>query len=574
MNVSISMNQKLFVTISLLIVSLLLLSSGLAVSNPQKVNAASTLTTIKVSPESGKVGSEVVISGTNFPGTLATIYWDKRVTAQKIPIAADGKFSYTMTVPESIKGIHTIGVIDNSNWEGSAAESNYSVKPGIKLFPDVIDASSSLTIYGNGFGDRESGIKVLLDNKTAAADNLKSDWNGNWSTVVSFNSITKGRHALSVVSGSSSELGSADLGFIISPWCEVSPLTGPVGTQIFIYAWGLRQNEDGLTITLDNEIFFTNIRAEVDGTLKLDGSKRVLGSFVSDFDYRDKIFVPNATQGDHIIGVYGSSFTPKGTFPNFTFKITPSLTLDPKSGKEAAIVSITGTGFAADEVVSLKYDGKEVATGIKADATGTFVTQYTVPGGTTKDHTLAASGNKSNSANATFILEKQVAAAVPALTSPSNGIQVSSFKSVGDVYLGSFEYIGGIFSYLSGSQPAKKSLTVTTLKWSMPANTGQWTYELQVSRNKNFSAPVVNQTLSTTEYNYVPGDASTNGIYYWRVRGLDVVGTASEWSSVNQFEIIPMSTQVGLISLLILVLLIAAIVVIVLVIRSVRARRQ
>ncbi len=567
------MNQKLFVTFCVFIVSLFLFT-GLVVSNPERASAASNLTTIKVTPESGIVGSQVVISGINFPGTLATIYWDKRVAAQKVPIAADGKFSYTMTVPESIKGTHVIGVMDNSNWEGSASESNYTIKPGVKLFPDVIDASSSMTIYGNGFGDRESGIKVMLDGKSVAADNLKSDWNGNWSTIVSFNSITKGRHTLSVVSGSSAELGKSDLGFIVSPWCEINPLTGPVGTQIFIYAWGLRANEDGLTITLDNEIFFTNIRAEVDGTLKLDGSKRELGSFLSGFDYRDSIFIPNTTQGDHIIGVYGSSFTPKGTFPDFTFKVTPSLSLDPKSGKEAAIVNVTGTGFGPDEVITLKYDGKEVATGIKVDATGTFVTQYTVPGGTIRDHTFSATGNKSNSANATFTLEKQIAAAVPSLTSPANGAQVSSFKSVGDVYVGSFEYIGGLFSFLSGGQPARKSLTITTLKWSMPANTGPWTYELQVAKDKNFSAPVINKTLSATEYNYVPGDTSSNGIYYWRVRGLDVVGTESAWSSVNQFEVVPMSTQVGLISLLILILGIAAIVVIILVARKVIARNR
>jgi large repetitive protein len=567
------MNQKLFHSAGIFFLALLIASAGISVTAPAKVRAESaSVTSVKVTPDSGKVGSEVVISGSNFPGSLATIYWDKKSMASKIPVGIDGKFNYTFVIPNSTKGSHTLGVMDNSNWEGAASEISFTVKSAIRIFPDVIDQTSPITVYGTGFGDREQGIKVLLDGKSVVADNLKTDMYGNWSAIVSFIIITKGRHNLSIVAASSSDLTGADLGFIVSPWLEIKPASGPVGTQLFIYGWGLRQNEDGITLTWDNDIFFTNIRSEVDGTIKLDGSKREFGSFVSGFDYREAIYVPNTTQGNHVIGVYGSSFTPKGTFPNYPFTVTPSISLDPKSGKDSSLVTITGAGFAANEQVTIKYDGKDAVNNIVADTTGSFTAQYQIPQTSTASHTFTATGAKGNSGNATFTLERTVAAAVPSLTSPANNLQVPSFKSVGDVYIGSLEYIGGLFSYLSGSQPAKKSISIATLKWSMPANTGPWTYHLQVSRDRNFSSLMIEKTLTTSEYNFMPGDSGSNGIYYWRVMATDVVGSDTQWSPTSQFEVVPMSGQVGLFSVLILILGIAAIVVVILVIRRVAAR--
>jgi hypothetical protein len=112
------------------------------------------------------------------------------------------------------------------------------------------------------------------------------------------------------------------------------------------------------------------------------------------------------------------------------------------------------------------------------------------------------------------------------------------------------------------------------LKWSMPADTGPWTYQLQISHNNNFSVLSSEKTLSANEYNFIYGDSNINGIYYWRVKATDVVGTETQWSSISKFEVISMSGQVGLFSVLVLLLGIAAIIVIVLVIRRVSNRNM
>ena len=98
-----------------------------------------------------------------------------------------------------------------------------------------------------------------------------------------------------------------------TPYIKMQPLTGPAGTKLNIYGWGFRANEDGITVTWDGEIITVNIRAETDGSVIIDGSSVPPGSPIHDGTTRAVIYVPPSTQGTHILGVYGSSFTPKGT---------------------------------------------------------------------------------------------------------------------------------------------------------------------------------------------------------------------------------------------------------------------
>jgi len=56
-----------------------------------------------------------------------------------------------------------------------------------------------------------------------------------------------------------------------------------------------------------------------------------------------------------------------------------------------------------------------------------------------------------------------------------------------------------------------------------------------VDNNSSFSSPEINQTTSGTSY--TPGTALALGIYYWRVRAINVCGEGS-WSSTWSFTII------------------------------------
>ena len=81
--------------------------------------------------------------------------------------------------------------------------------------------------------------------------------------------------------------------FTIGPYCTATPLSGPVGTKVTISGKGFRTGEDGVTFTWDGPIIDTNFTAQPNGTFSWP------------------ITVPPSVKGEHTIGIYGSSFTPK-----------------------------------------------------------------------------------------------------------------------------------------------------------------------------------------------------------------------------------------------------------------------
>lgn len=555
--------NKNYILIKILTLIFLIFSLSIVIiPTINTLSAQSTITKIALNPVKGIVGANLIISGENFAGSSATITWDSKVVAKDININ-DGRFKHIIPVPESSKGKHTVSVTDNSNWAGSAAVADFNILPSIKLSPNAIEKTSQFSISGQGFIANESNVNIILDGNTFSHDSINANTLGTWNISLSFNNIDKGRHTISASgpSTNSSEIGEVPL--IVIPWAEVEPTSGPVGTQLLIYGWGFRHNEDGITITMDNEIIETNITAEMDGSLIADGSRKENG------DYRASVYIPETTKGEHIIGIYGSSFTPKGIFPDHLFKVIPQLSIEPDRGKKAAIISIKGTGFAKGEGINLKYDDVEINTGITADDTGTFNFEFVIPQSTREEHLFSAIGNAANSATAKFILENIEGNIIPTVLEPANGQKVSAFNSIGEVYTGIFQYIGGLGNYLKGKQSKTDGDVVTVLRWAMSGETGNWEFLLQVSKYPDFSSLSLEKHVpSGTEYKITRHDALPNGIYYWRVNANSEEGKITQWSEVNQFEIIPIPTNIAIISWVLLLVIIAAIVFIIILIRA------
>ena len=97
---------------------------------------------------------------------------------------------------------------------------------------------------------------------------------------------------------------------------------------------GFRRGEDGVTFTWDGPIIDTNFIAKPDGSFSWP------------------ITVPPSVKGSHIIGIYGSSFTPKGIVPDIEFEVTPSIDLTPSSLINSRDLEVDGNGFNANESVT------------------------------------------------------------------------------------------------------------------------------------------------------------------------------------------------------------------------------
>jgi hypothetical protein len=551
------MLKKIFIN-SLIALSFILPLVALSII-PTNIHAQNTIVKLSVLPETGNVGSNITITGENFPGSRASIYWDDVAIEKDVTISQDGKFTIDFTIPSASKGIHLISADDNSNWVGGKAEANFNVLPGIDIFPKVTEMQTPILIRGNGFGSNESNIQILVDGKIIPSPQINADNKGYWSATYTVNAIKVGRHTISASSSSTpgSEINTAT--FILAPWLEVSPASGPVGTMLKIYGWGFMHNEDGITVTMDGVIIEVNTRAEIDGSLIIDGSKREYGTFTSGEEYHDKAFIPKTTQGDHIIGVYGSSFTPRGTLPYYTFTVIPNITVQPSSGHKGTYVTIEGTGFAADENIALKYDNTDAGNSVTADNTGSFSEQYIIPQTSGTENTFTAQGNKGNTATAKFGIDI-VDIGTPTIESPTNGQVAYLSDSMGSVYLNAIKYLGGLGNFISGKSTTHNNNSVMYFKWNLDNAPVNAQYDLQISSDNNFKTVAIEQTLNTNVFDLTRNSDLPTGTYYWRVKSSDSSNAEGQWSQTSTFELIAMPTSTAILSIVVLVLIIAAII--------------
>lgn len=547
--------KQLLIPLAIIIISFPLILSA---SLPAPVQAAN----ITLTPTSGSPGSTVQIKGDGFVGHLATIYWDDEVIATDIPISEDEEIEYNLTVPSACKDTHVIKITDDSHWSGSSATTDFVVTPTITVFPDVGTESTPVTITGNGFGKQEKDIKITWDGDIVLLPAITADRFGKWHATFKISKSPTGEHYIGAFSDMTSASEAGEARFIITPYFKVTPLSGTVGTQLYIYGWGFRLNEDGITITWDDEIITCNIRAETDGSMIADGSKLPSANTSHDGDTREKVYVPPTTQGKHVIGVYGSSFTPRGTFNDVIFEVIPEVKLLTEPSIKGTQITITGTGFASNENITISLN--ETATDITTttDDKGSFNSVLTIPTIKGKEYTIGASGKKGNSAQASFIsnIDKPLPTEIKLLT-PAQGTTLAIFNSIGEALLGTAKDLVGLFRYLKGSQPEAMISPIFTFAWVAAGDSNENNYLLQVSADPDFSSIILDKTIqNSSEYKTAQNDNLTKGHYNWRVKAIDSAGNESEWSQVSEFEIISMPTHVSILTWVVLILIVAAIV--------------
>jgi hypothetical protein len=445
-----------------------------------------------------------------------------------------------LQVPTVCRGSHTIRITDDSNWTGSTASATFTVLPGIEIFPRIGRPYTSITVIGNGFVCFEKDIKVTW-NKTTLPFSATANHLGVWSVNFDAPEPAKGEYYISAFSSSTDASEIGEHKFIVAPFAKMQPNSGPAGTEITIEGFGFRTSEDGITITWDNQIILCNLIAGTNGV----------------FD--TKLNIPPATQGHHLIGVFGSDFTPKGLIPDMDFNVVPNIQLQPPSGNKGTKVAVNGTGFIKGETITLSYEGTALNANIVADDKGSFSTFFMAPQSAAKENKVKATGTAGNSAETIFIIDK-VTPPAPSPVSPAQGAKLAVFDSVGDVFLGTAKQLIGIISFQSADKRGLVAPDVT-FDWSDIKVQGKTTYTLEIANGNDFSSPtVLKKGLVDSEYRLSRDDIVTVGSYTWRVMAVDDIGNEGLWSDANEFEVIPMSSRVLILSLVIPLVFIAGIV--------------
>ncbi|MCJ7515548.1 MAG: hypothetical protein MUO89_06235 [Dehalococcoidia bacterium] len=508
----------------------------LFLGSPVPVHASN----ITVTPTSGTVGTSVRVSGDGFSGRLATIYWDKQTILGKIPISETGELTVDLQVPASCRGSHTIKIVDDSNWTGGTVSTTFAVLPGITIFPSIGVPSSQVMVTGNGFSCFEKDIKVTW-NKTILPFTAAANQFGVWSISFDPPEFAKGEYYIGAFSSSTDASEIGEHKFIIGPFAKMQPSAGPVGKEVTIDGFGFRTSEDGITITWDNQIIVVNLVARANGV------------------FSTTLKIPPSTQGHHLMGVFGSDFTPKGIVPDMDFSVVPNIQLLPASGNKGTKVTINGTGFNEGETISLAYEGSGLDTNTVADDKGSFSTDFTAPQSATKENKVKATGTAGTSAEAIFVIDK-ITPPAPTLISPQQGATLEAFNSVGDVFLGSAKQLSGIILFRNSEQRGLGTPDIT-FDWSEINVQGKTTYTLEIDNSSDSASPVIlRKELADSEYTLTKVDTLNVGSYTWRVKAVDDIDNEGLWSDAREFEVIPMSNQVFIMSVVIPLIFIGAII--------------
>ena len=324
--------------------------------------------TIALSPNSGPPWTtRMNISGSNFPADRYSILFDGNVIGSVTVGQSQLSWSRSFQVPRSGPGPKTVNV------HGRTA--TFTVESGAVLTPTSGPVGSQVQVRGEGFETNQTNIQVQFGTQQLAT---LAGSSSEGSIIGSFNvpSLAAGQHRVTV--------GNADsVTFTITSDLALSETSGPPGATVSITGSGFAANS----------FFNLTFNGQTLRTVTVDAGGRVSISFQ----------VPEAPGGPNSLGLGGKSLS---------FTVTPSLTLGNETATPGATVSVSGSGYYWNERgITVTVGGSAAASGIRADANGSWTSPIVVPSLAAGSHGVSAYGastSRSNAPSAFLVLGSQV----------------------------------------------------------------------------------------------------------------------------------------------------------------------
>ena len=305
---------------------------------------------ISISPTQGSPGATtVLVSGSNFNADTYNITYDG--TPVGTVITGAGSWSQSFNVPKSTTGSHTVAV--------GTASAPFIVEPRTSLSPNRGPVGTRVSMFGDGFASGQA-VTVEFDGEEVVSATASTAGSFTDSFIIPPRSA--GSHQVTVG-------GVFNQTFTVTSSLSIDPSSGPPGTTLSLNGTGFGANAT-ISITLDGK----TVRS-----ISVDSQGSISTSFQ----------VPVAPSGPRSVGVSDPS---RGTTQS-TFTVTPMLSLDRLNISPGSSVTATGAGFAANEFpITVTIDQTPVATGIAADANGSWTSSLIVPSLPSGSHTARASG--------------------------------------------------------------------------------------------------------------------------------------------------------------------------------------
>ncbi|MBI4199874.1 MAG: IPT/TIG domain-containing protein [Chloroflexi bacterium] len=341
---------------------------------PQTFNVSPS---INITPTSGRVGTRVRVNGEGFAAneTGIKVTYATTVVANGT-LAADNRGSWEalFNVPPGPRGDYIVDASGNVTAAAAVPNATFRVVPALALDPIEGPVGTGVLVTGTGFGAGETEIIVTYDGVQVAGP-VAASAAGFWTAVFNVPSSSTGFHSVDAQGKVSTFAEVQGAPFTVTPSISSSPGSGPVGTVAAVEGKGFVANELGIRVLYDGTAVVTVPPAVV---------ANARGEWAATFR------VPSSVRGQHAIDAEGA-ITARGSVPDQSFLVTANLEIGPTVGPVGTIVTAVGTGFAADEVFSLTYDGVLVLTGT-AVSVGSWSVNFGVPAGVAGPHVVDAFG--------------------------------------------------------------------------------------------------------------------------------------------------------------------------------------
>ncbi len=480
--------------------------------------ALAAVAAINVDPDEGEIGDNVEFFGYNFDANYTVyIYFSSREAAvgddinklyayeevRRAYTTADGIFDTDFSVPyELTRGYHSEDVhggdyyvyVTYRNSDSIIAIARFTVIDGeIELDPVKGPVGTEVSISGEGLRQgQEITIEYDGNDVDIVSGDKETDSEGKFNCAIIVPEGSAGNHSITVTDESGNK---PEAEFSVKPKITIAPTSAASGDTIQVSGTGFAGKEY-ITITFNEGRVSTEpIQIKSSHKGSFSGSFLVpslIPSGISEVRASDRS--ANRAQADLTISA-GIRLSP-----------TTSQTSPGHVGME---LTVNGTGFIANTVVTITYSNNEVITEFTAptDAYGNFLATFTVPPSVAGNYNVTST-DSTNTVTSIFTMEAEAPPMpVPLLPKVATMTKAEAY-----------------------------------FDWEDVADVSGVTYTLQVASDADFTTVVLKKNgLTHSEYTITKEEklelTERKTAYYWRVKAVDGASNESEWMPSGLFYI-------------------------------------
>ena len=451
---------------------------------------------VTIDPEEGPVGTEVTVNGYGFAASQdIRVSFQDTVKTDKADTV--GSWGVLHTIPATPAGGYTFNIEakEGTVW-GSSGGKHFTVTPEITANPESGTVGQTIEVSGTGFASEEEDIEVTFDGEVVKTtpDLIDADENGSWSAVIAVPALRSDRYIIDSSGESTRARDVPDVEFILGAGVSVEPSLAYVDDTITVTGGGFAPGETGIKVTFDGQVVAADITADIDGVWG--------ASFV----------LPASSYGSHIVEASGDITKPAvETTLNIKAKIEE---LSPVEGAPGDSVTLTGSGFNSNSVLTVTVGGVAVPGNMQTRTNGNVAISFRVPASTEGKQTLKVTDAGGATDEVDYTLTNKVLP-TPMRTLPADESKLRSGR--------------------------------VTFQWQAITSDNDITYTLEISETADFDRGITSRSgIEELSYQLTEQEALPKGTYYWRVKAVDSYGNESEFSDsdYSTFTLSPIPTWV------------------------------